>query len=197
MLVPRGPLASGLRDCHGRVQFNGKSKISKAGVDAGGEALLGGDFFAECHEGGALVGTEGGAQVRLVLGGEVRDFFEGVSAGFGEDERIGAAIAGFAMTLHQFTRLKIIYEDDHAAGEDAKALGEFLLTAIRHGSDHAQEAGVGRREAERGDAPAETLSGVRAELGEQKSRATRLASGVRRTHKVNIAGRNKNSSLFK
>lgn len=166
-------------------------------MHAGGEALLGGDFLAQSHEGGALVGIEGGAEVRFVLGGEAGDFFESLSAGFGEDKRICASVAGFAMALHQPAGLEIVNENDHAAGEDAEAFREFLLAAIRHGSNHPQQAGVGRGETERGDSPAEALGGVRAELGEQEGRATGLASGIRRTHKMNIAGKIKNSSLFK
>lgn len=191
------PVGKRIEGCHGRVQFSGKSKIAIAGMDAGGEALLRGDFLAECNEGGAFVGVEGGAKVRLVLGGEARDFFECFNAGFRKDERIRAAVAGFAMARHQPPVFEVVNEDDHAAGQDAEAFGEFLLAAIRHASNHPQQARVRRCEAERGDTLAETLCGVRAELGEQKSRATRLASGVRRTHKMNIAGQNKNSSLFK
>jgi len=143
------------------------------------------------------MGIEGGAKVRLMCGGQAREFFEGLSAGPGEGERIGAAVTGFATAGHETPGLQFIDQNNHAAGEDAEPFSEFLLTAVGYGIDHAQQARVGRRQSERGDAPAEALGGVRAQLGEQEGRATRPANMVRRSHARKHNRQTKKTVAFK
>jgi hypothetical protein len=95
-------------------------------------------------------------------------------------ETVAAAIISVPPALHETVPLEVVDERDDAAGVDAHALGERLLTQARPRRDRPHQPNMGRGQADRCQPLGDAFSGVRAQLGEEESHAQVFAASCGR-----------------
>jgi hypothetical protein len=83
-----------------------------------------------------------------------------------------STVPGAASAFDRAFLREFIDQQHHSAGKDAQKAGETLLIRPRNSRDEPKNSGVRRCDSQMRDSGGEPISGMRAELSEQKSRAS-------------------------
>jgi hypothetical protein len=140
-------------------------------MDAGDEAVVGGQAGEQADELVALAHVEAGAELGLVLGGGIHDLAEHAAALAGEMQGADAAVSGNRPPLEQAALFEAVDERDHAAGWDLQRLGQRLLGLPFRGGDVSQQHDLARIEVEASHSLPPQPGRVEADLREQEGGA--------------------------
>ena len=108
-------------------------------MNAGGEAVFGGQPTEQADELLAFAGVEAGDDLGLVLGRGLHDLAEHAAPLAGEMQGSDAAVAWNGPPLEQAELLEPVDERDHAAGRDLQHLRQRLLGLPLGRGDVAQQ----------------------------------------------------------
>jgi hypothetical protein len=140
-------------------------------MNAGGEAMLGGQLAEQGDELLALGGVEAGAELDFVLGRGSHDLAEHAVALAGEVQGADTAVAWDRPPLEEAALLEPVDESHHAARRDLQRLSQRLLGLPFRGGDVSQQHHLPWIEIEaRHPLPPEARR-VEADLGEQEGGA--------------------------
>ena len=121
-----------------RGAFSARPVVGDSRVDAGGQALLGGDPAQQVDQPSALGLGQTSAEVRLVFGGHLHQPVEQPPTVTGEIQGMGAAVGGTGTPLEQPRSFQLIDEGHHAAGRDLHGPAQGLLGLALGCGDVAQ-----------------------------------------------------------
>jgi hypothetical protein len=140
-------------------------------MNAGGEALFGGNPAEQRDELLALTGVEADGERGLVLGRGIHDLAEHAVTLSGEVQGADAAVPGNRPPFEQAALLEPVDEGDHAAGRDLQFLCQRLLRLPFGRRDVSQQHHFARIKAETSHPfPPETRR-VEPDLGQQEGGA--------------------------
>jgi hypothetical protein len=112
--------------------------------------------------------AETGAEVGLMLTGDLGDFCRGFVTLRSKLERVDAAIIFGGVAFEETTLLEFIQDGYEAAGEHAQVFGKLLLRKTRRSSNHAQNTRMMGHESKRKQPLRKARRSVRSDLGKQK-----------------------------
>jgi hypothetical protein len=140
-------------------------------MNAGGEALFGGQPAEQGDELLALGGVQAGAELGFVLGRGSHDLTQRAAALAGEVQGADTAVAGDRPPLEEAALLEPVDESHHAARRDLQRLSQRLLRLPFCRGDVSQQHDLTRIEIEaRHPLPPEARR-MEADLGEQEGGA--------------------------
>ncbi len=137
-------------------------------MNTGCQAVLGGKFAEQFGKRGPLMIVEGGEVVRSVFSGDSSDVTEPLLAVGGQVERVVTAIGRVLSALDEPVSLEFVDQRDESTRQQSQLGGHGLLRPAGIAVDRPQQAGLRRRQAERGEPFGESHRRKTAELGEQE-----------------------------
>lgn len=142
-----------------------------AGVNPGGEALLGGNPAQQCHQVLALGRIEPGAQLGLVLRGGLHHLAEDAAALRREVEGAHPPVAANRPALNQASALEPVDQCHHATRWDLQCLGQRLLGLSLGGCNVSEQHDFARVEVQPSHPLSPQSGRVGADLGDEEGGA--------------------------
>jgi hypothetical protein len=148
-----------------------RAVLGDAGMNAGGQAVFGGQTAEEGDELFALGGIEARAQLGLMVGRGLHDLPEYATSFTGEVQGAYSAVGRNGPPLEQAALLEPVDEGDHAARRDLERLRQRLLGLPLCRRNVSKQHDFARIEVQTSHSFPPEARGVEADLGEQEGGA--------------------------